>query len=109
MLLPGKFYIQVEDTMLAIGQVARAYREKLPIPVIGITGSVGKTTTKDMVASVLRAVVPGLENGGKLNNELAFPDSCSVWTTQHQICVLRWDESLREIDYLTQIAPLMWR
>ena len=69
-LLPGKFYIQVEDTMLAIGQVARAYREKFPIPVIGITGSVGKTTTKDMVAAVLGEKYKVLKTEGNLNNEI---------------------------------------
>ena len=51
--VPGKFYVLVEDTVQALGQVARAYKAKFPIPVIGITGSVGKTTTKDMIASVL--------------------------------------------------------
>ena len=45
-LLPGKFYIRVPSTMQAIGQVARAYKDRFPIPVIGVTGSVGKTTPK---------------------------------------------------------------
>ena len=88
MLLPGKFYIQVEDTMLAIGQVARAYREKFPIPVIGITGSVGKTTTKDMVASVLGQKFRVLKTEGNFNNELGLPLTLFRLTAQHQICVL---------------------
>ena len=105
-LLPGKFYIQVEDTMLAIGQVARAYREKFPIPVIGITGSVGKTTTKDMVASVLGQKFRVLKTEGNFNNELGLPLTLFRLTTQHQICVLEMGMNhFGEIDYLTQIAP----
>ena len=105
-LLPGKFYIQVEDTMLAIGQVARAYREKFPIPVIGITGSVGKTTTKDMVASVLGQQFRVLKTEGNFNNELGLPLTLFRLTAQHQICVLEMGMNhFGEIDYLTQIAP----
>ena len=86
-LLPGKFYIQVEDTMLAIGQVARAYREKFPIPVIGITGSVGKTTTKDMVASVL---------GQKLQQRAgSSPDPVPSDGPAPDLCAGDGDESLR--------------
>ena len=95
-LLPGKFYIQVEDTMLAIGQVARAYREKFPIPVIGITGSVGKTTTKDMVASVFGAEVPGFENGGKLQQRAgSSPDPVPSDGPAPDLCAGDGDESLR--------------
>ena len=105
-LLPGKFYIQVEDTMLAIGQVARAYREKFPLPVIGITGSVGKTTTKDMVASVLGQKFRVLKTEGNFNNELGLPLTLFRLTAQHQICVLEMGMNhFGEIDYLTQIAP----
>ena len=74
--------------MLAIGQVARAYREKFPIPVIGITGSVGKTTTKDMVASVLGQKFRVLKTEGNFNNELGLPLTLFRLTAQHQICVL---------------------
>lgn len=92
--------------MLAIGQVARAYREKFPIPVIGITGSVGKTTTKDMVASVLGQKFRVLKTEGNFNNELGLPLTLFRLTTQHQICVLEMGMNhFGEIDYLTQIAP----
>ena len=50
---PGKFYIKVESTQRALRDLARWYRGQFDIPVIAVTGSVGKTTTKDMVAAVL--------------------------------------------------------
>ncbi len=90
MLLPGKFYIQVADTMLAIGQVARAYREKFPIPVIGITGSVGKTTTKDMVASVLGQKFRVLKTEGNFNNELGLPLTLFRLTPSTRSVCWRW-------------------
>ena len=48
-LRPDKFYIQVKDTRLALRDLASAYRDRFSIPVIQITGSVGKTTTKEMI------------------------------------------------------------
>lgn len=104
-ILPGKFYLQVEDTLAAIGQVARAYKEKFPIPVIGITGSVGKTTTKDMVASVLSQKFKVLKTEGNFNNELGLPLTLFRLNREHQICVLEMGMNhFGEIDYLTKIA-----
>lgn len=103
--VPGKFYIQVPSTLEAIGQVAKAYKEKFPIPVIGVTGSVGKTTTKDMIASVLGVKYRVLKTEGNYNNELGLPLTLFRLTPEHQICVLEMGMSaLGEIDYLTGIA-----
>ena len=52
---PDKFYIKVADTRLALRDLASAYRDKFDIPFVQITGSVGKTTTKEMIAAVLGA------------------------------------------------------
>ena len=52
-LKPGKAYIRVENTQDALRDLASWYRGQFPIPVVAVTGSVGKTTTKDMVAAVL--------------------------------------------------------
>lgn len=104
-LLPGKFYIQVDDTVLALGQVARAYKEKFPIPVIGITGSVGKTTTKDMIASVLSRKYKVLKTEGNFNNELGLPLTLFRLTHEHQFCVLEMGMNhFGEIDYLTRVV-----
>ena len=52
---PGKFYIKVRSTQRALWDLARYYKRLFPIPFVAVTGSVGKTTTKDMVAAVLGA------------------------------------------------------
>ena len=88
--VPGKFYLQVPDTMAAIGRVARAYKAKFPIPVIGITGSVGKTTTKDMVASVLGQKYRVLKTEGNFNNELGLPLTLFRLTGSTRSACWRW-------------------
>lgn len=104
-LQPDKFYIQVPDTMLAIGQVAKAYKARFDIPVIGITGSVGKTTTKDMVAAVLGVKYRVLKTEGNFNNELGLPLTLFRLTGEDQICVLEMGMNhFGEIDYLTKIV-----
>ena len=102
---PGRFCIQVPDTMLAIGEIARAYKARFDIPVIGITGSVGKTTTKDMIASVLGQKFRVLKTEGNFNNELGLPLTLFRLTREDQICVLEMGMNhFGEIDYLTQIV-----
>ena len=96
--LPGKFYIQVEDTHAGHwpgpGQVRT--ESKFPIPVVGITGSVGKTTTKDMVASVLGQKFRVLKTEGNFNNELGLPLTLFRLTTAApDLCAGDGDESLR--------------
>ncbi|MCI8828770.1 MAG: UDP-N-acetylmuramoyl-tripeptide--D-alanyl-D-alanine ligase [Ruminiclostridium sp.] len=100
-----KFYIKVPDTMVAIGQVARAYKARFPIPVVGITGSVGKTTTKDMVASVLGAKYRVLKTEGNFNNELGLPLTLFRLSRKDEICVLEMGMNhFGEIDYLTSLV-----
>jgi len=103
--LPGKFYIQVPSTLEAVGHVAKAYKEKFSIPVIGVTGSVGKTTTKDMIAAVLGQKFRVLKTEGNFNNELGLPLTLFRLTPKDEICVLEMGMSaLGEIDYLTKIV-----
>ena len=68
-----KFYIRVQDTRIALGALAHACRMKFDIPFIQITGSVGKTTTKEMIASVLRQKLRILKTQGNLNNQIGVP------------------------------------
>ena len=71
--LPGKFYIKVDSTQRALRDLAKYYKKKFPIPVVALTGSVGKTTTKDMVAAVLGEKYRVLKTEGNLNNEIGVP------------------------------------
>ncbi|MCL2484707.1 MAG: UDP-N-acetylmuramoyl-tripeptide--D-alanyl-D-alanine ligase [Endomicrobia bacterium] len=66
--------IKVEDTLVALGEFAKAYRERFKdLKVIGITGSNGKTTTKEMLASILRTKNKTVSNKGNFNNRIGLP------------------------------------
>jgi UDP-N-acetylmuramoyl-tripeptide--D-alanyl-D-alanine ligase len=67
------FCMRVENTLAALQQIARFWRRKLDLRVIGITGSVGKSTTKEMIAEVLSTRYRTLKNPGNLNNEIGLP------------------------------------
>ena len=101
----GKFCILVPDTAKAMGDLAAYYRRKLGIPVVAITGSVGKTTTKDMVASVLSTKYRTLKTAGNLNNHLGLPMTIFCLSAEDEIAVLEMGMNhLGEIDYLVRIA-----
>jgi UDP-N-acetylmuramoyl-tripeptide--D-alanyl-D-alanine ligase len=73
-LAPGEgFVVAVEDTTHALADLARGHRREFSGPLIGITGSNGKTTTKELCAGVLQAVGPTLSTRGNLNNEFGLP------------------------------------
>ena len=69
----GRFYIKVEDTQRALRDLAFWYKEQFRIPFVGVTGSVGKTTAKDMIASVLSAKYKVLKTEGNFNNNVGLP------------------------------------
>ena len=103
--LPGKFYIKVRSTQRALRDLARYYKKKLPIPYIAITGSVGKTTTKDMVAAVLGERFKVLKTDGNFNNAVGLPLTLLRLNREHQICVLEMGMNhAGEIDYLSDIV-----
>lgn len=70
--LPG-VCIQVANSFLALQDIAAYYREQLSIPLVGITGSVGKTSTKEMIAGVLSEKYNVLKTQGNFNNEIGVP------------------------------------
>ena len=103
--LPGKFYIKVSSTQKALRDLARHYKKKFHIPFIGITGSVGKTTTKDMEAAVLGERFKVLKTEGNFNNEVGLPLTLLRLNHQHQICVLEMGMNhFGEIEYLSNIV-----
>lgn len=103
--LPGKCYIKVSRTQKALRDLARHYKQKFDIPFIGITGSVGKTTTKDMVAAVLGERYKVLKTEGNFNNEVGLPMTLLRLNRTHQICVLEMGMNhFGEIEYLSDIV-----
>lgn len=69
----GAFAVAVEDTLVALQRLAAFYRRRFAIPVVGVTGSVGKTTTKDLIAAVLGSRWRTVATKGNLNNEIGLP------------------------------------
>jgi UDP-N-acetylmuramoyl-tripeptide--D-alanyl-D-alanine ligase len=70
---PGFFLVEVPDTLFALGELARYYRSLYPVPLLAITGSNGKTTTKEMAANILGQSFRVLKNQGNFNNLIGLP------------------------------------
>ena len=81
-------YIQVESTKQALKEIAEYYRSQLTIPIVGITGSVGKTSTKEMIASVLSVHYQVLKTAGNFNNEIGLPLTLLRIREEHEIAVV---------------------
>lgn len=87
--MPENFpYILVDSTAEAIQDIAGLYRRELAIPVVGITGSVGKTSTKEMIAAVLSQKYRVLKTAGNFNNNLGLPLTVFRLTEEDEIAVL---------------------
>jgi UDP-N-acetylmuramoyl-tripeptide--D-alanyl-D-alanine ligase len=83
--------IVVPDTLVALGQIAHAWRRQFAIPVIGVTGSNGKTTVKEMIAAILAAAMGQdrrLATQGNLNNEIGVPLTLLRLEAHHQGAVI---------------------
>ena len=103
--LPGKFYIKVGSTQKALRDLARHYKQKFRIPFVAVTGSVGKTTTKDMVAAVLGERFKVLKTEGNFNNEVGLPLTLLRLNSNHEICVVEMGMNhFGEIEYLSSIV-----
>ena len=97
--------IVVRDTQAALGCLARAYRERFSIPVVGITGSVGKTSTKEMIGSVLKQTYETHMTAGNFNNHIGLPLTVFQLENRHETMVLEMGMShFGEISRLTRIA-----
>src|SRR5215216_7590333 len=97
--------LRVENTVTALQQIVRYWRRKLDLRVIGITGSVGKSTTKEMVAEVLSTKYRTLKSPGNLNNEIGLPLTILRLSTGHQRAVLEMGFYVPgEIAFLCDIA-----
>ena len=98
--------LRVEHTLTALQTIAAFWRQQLAhLKVIGITGSVGKTTTKELVAAILRERYNVLKTQGNLNNEIGLPLTLLRLTSAHQVAVLEMGfYQIGEIAFLCDLA-----
>ena len=102
---PGKFYIQVADTRLALKALAAWYRSRFTLPVVQITGSAGKTTTKEMIAAVLTQKYETLRTEGNLNNDIGAPLTLLRLMPEHEAAVIETGMNhFGEIRYLGEMV-----
>jgi len=98
-------YILVENSFVALGRIAKWYRMQLDIKVVGITGSVGKTSTKEFISSVLARKYNVLKTEGNFNNEVGMPLTILNIRSNHEVAVLEMGISnFGEMHRLSEIA-----
>jgi len=108
--VPGLSLIVVADTRLALGQLAARWRSRFEQPLIAVTGSNGKTTSKEMIASIMRAAFGGavesvLATQGNLNNDIGMPLTLLKLNSNHRAAVIEMGMNHPgEIAYLTRLA-----
>lgn len=106
--VPASPALIVDDTRLALGRLAAWHRTRMPVRLIAVTGSNGKTTVKEMIASILRAYAGDaavLATEGNLNNDIGVPLTLLKLSPEHRYGVIEMGMNhAGEIAYLTQLA-----
>ena len=102
--IDGKNIILVENTVKAIQEIARYVREKSEIPLVAVTGSVGKTSTKDLIASVLSQKFKVLKTKGNTNNDIGLPMNIINLRDEEIMVIEMGMNHFGEISLLTSIA-----
>lgn len=100
----GGAYIRVENTVAAMKKLAKYYRSHLDVKVVGITGSVGKTSTKEMMASVLGVKYKVHKTAGNLNNGIGLPLTIFQIEPEHEIAVL--EMGISEFGEMHELADM---
>ena len=103
--IPANFpVLTVQDTILALGKLASNWRQRFTFPFVGITGSNGKSTTKEMTAAVLSLLGPVLKTEGNLNNLIGLPLTLFRLSAEHRVAVCEMGMNASgEIAAMTQI------
>lgn len=97
--------LQVDNTQRALGTLAAAYRAQFTLPVIGLTGSAGKTTVKEMLVHLLSQAYSVLYSTGNQNNEIGVPLTLLRLSDDHQVAVLEMGaRQMGDIAYLADLA-----
>jgi len=101
----GLGLVEVDDPLLALGRLAAQWRARMPARIVTVTGSVGKTSTRAMLAAILSPLARTLASERSFNNEIGVPLTLFRLDRSHEFCVLEF--AMRgpgEIEYLTRIA-----
>ncbi len=101
---PAGPYILVDSCAMAMQKIAAAYRRALDVKVVGITGSVGKTSTKEMIASVLSQKYNVLKTEGNFNNEIGLPLTIFKIRKEHEVAVL--EMGISHFDEMHRLAEM---
>ena len=101
---PDSHYLVVPSTLEALKAIAKYYLAGLNIPVVGITGSVGKTSTKEMIAAILSRKYNTLKTLGNFNNELGLPLTIFRLRPEHEIAVL--EMGISDFGEMTRLADI---
>lgn len=102
---PGGPYILVASTLLALKALSKYYRSLFDIPVVGITGSVGKTTAKEMTASVLAEKYKVLKTPENLNNEIGVPLTILSLREEHEAAVI--EMGISDLGEMSRLADIV--
>jgi len=97
--------LKVKDGLNALQKLAAYHRGKFKLPIIGVTGSVGKTTTKDMLASILSQEMSILKNEENLNNEIGVPLTLLRLNKKHKAAVI--EMAMRRLGEIEELARIV--
>ena len=101
---PAGPYIRVESSEVALKKIAAFYRQSLPVKVVGITGSVGKTSTKEMIASVISQKYNVHKTAGNFNNEIGLPLTVFGIRAEHEVAIL--EMGISDFDEMHRLATV---
>ncbi len=98
-------YVVVKDSLIALKEIAKAYRKNLNIPFVGITGSVGKTSTKEFIAGVLSQKYKVLKTEGNYNNEIGVPLTLLKIREEHEAAVV--EMGISDFGEMTRLTEMV--